>query len=679
MARTPRTPRGYSKALRNLCWRGAGRRQPYDSALLPYVPCPQCGQRGRFKQSITFKRGHAGQWHRVCLHCNYVYYPPQPAVPDELQSEIDLRIELDYGRRPANESTGGGRRRLGRLALSDMSSRSPSFHSSPILPSRAHAARRQATPGPSTGRRQHASPGPSTARRQHASPGPSTGRRQRANVQVAEDMSAFQAFADDLDVFNTATNRADPCANDEAIARQLQQELDAEGPRARKRRAQEIQSGIATSISQQDKKPRTLAALASEFAPWSVSNRSPASAFTSKQPKRESLSIAPFPLDLPSAAQPVGLARSNAPAVVGWQRPSDSEANAAAAPATYSATVVEASPTSDDATPKPPLTQPRPAPSGTSLTRAQPDLRRSVISISSGSGPITPTVPPSRRRPMQPRDRAMRPQQPSRSVQDDCEVISISSDSEPEGHGGANATRTAGEKGTKPIRGVLHELFTEDPSRTALLDSPFYGTPNDGQETSQRNVVYPWELSSSSSEDFEIIALPSAREKEQLLAAAEGAVHMYQTVTQPLRVRDLPSLATDAATRRMWYLRVVIWYRENTIPVTKSICVDGEGFITLGKLAVARQVFQDAGVNFFHLWSFRQTSWERHTLESLIYISPERCIHTLLVRMTTVQRCPLFELKLLEASAELSYFGPTGNPTLSPKTPKGKGKARALD
>ncbi|KAJ2976420.1 hypothetical protein NUW54_g11568 [Trametes sanguinea] len=119
--------------------------------------------------------------------------------------------------------------------------------------------------------------------------------------------------------------------------------------------------------------------------------------------------------------------------------------------------------------------------------------------------------------------------------------------------------------------------------------------------------------------------------------------------------------------------------QENTLPVTKSICVDGEGFITLGKLAVARQVFQDAGVDFFHVWSFRHTCWERHTLESLVHISTERCNHTVLVRMTTVQRCPLFELKLLEASSELSYFGPTRNTMFPPQTPKGKGKARALD
>ncbi|KAJ3004620.1 hypothetical protein NUW54_g4727 [Trametes sanguinea] len=144
-------------------------------------------------------------------------------------------------------------------------------------------------------------------------------------------------------------------------------------------------------------------------------------------------------------------------------------------------------------------------------------------------------------------------------------------------------------------------------------------------------------------------------------------------------VRDSPTAATESAPRKTWYLRVVIWYQDNVLPVTKSLCIDGEGFVTLGQLTAAKEVFQHAGVDFFHLWDFHQTSWERHTLKSLIHISTERGYHTLLLRVTTVRRCPLFEVKLLEASSECSHYG-QARPSLRPAiSPKGKGKQRAQD
>ncbi|KAJ3018403.1 hypothetical protein NUW54_g345 [Trametes sanguinea] len=283
-----------------------------------------------------------------------------------------------------------------------------------------------------------------------------------------------------------------------------------------------------------------------------------------------------------------------------------------------------------------------------------------------------------RGRPRRPRPRTARPPRNTNSIPWDAEVISISSDTEPEDQDPAKskATPIAGEK----VRDDLDEPIAEEPSRAAPLKPPFYGMPDDGMETYQHDVVYPWEMSSSSSEDdFEFITLPTAREREHLLAAAEGNSHVYQVVTNPVRVPDLPSAVTESQPRKTWYLRVVIWYQDNVLPVTKSLCIDGEGFVTLGQFPAAKQVFQDAGVDYFHLWNFRQTSWERHTLKSLLHISTERGYHTLLVRMTAVKRCPLFEVKLLEASSECSHFGHTRSSLRPAVTPKGKGKQRAHD
>ncbi|KAI9069867.1 hypothetical protein FKP32DRAFT_1671022 [Trametes sanguinea] len=367
------------------------------------------------------------------------------------------------------------------------------------------------------------------------------------------------------------------------------------------------------------------------------------------------------------------------------ESPQLSDADAVANPAnSASMDHAEASPKSANATPKPPFTQPRRARSGTSLSRARSNSRHSVISLSSEFEITTPSRPP--RRPLRPLPRAQRPKIP---IPPDAEVISISSDTEPEDQNPAesnqteaqrafdprevNATRMSEEANAKDLRGVPNELLVEDPSRTALLKSPFYGKSDDGLEQYQPDVVYPWELTSSSSEDdFEFITLPTARERERLLAAAEGNSHVYQAVTDPVRVPDLPGSASERAPRKTWYLRVVIWYQNDVLPVTKSLCIDGEGFVTLGRLPAAKQVFQDAGVDYFHLWNFRQTSWERLTLKSLIHISTERGYHTLLLRMTTVQRCPLFEVKLLEASSESSHYGHTRSPLRPPATPKGK-------
>ncbi|KAI9061271.1 hypothetical protein FKP32DRAFT_1678287 [Trametes sanguinea] len=374
------------------------------------------------------------------------------------------------------------------------------------------------------------------------------------------------------------------------------------------------------------------------------------------------------------------------------ESPQLSDADAVADPAnSASMDHVEASPMSANATPKPPFTQPRPARSGTSLSRARSNSRDSVISLSSEFETTTPSRPP--RRPLRPLPRAQRRKIP---IPPDAEVISISSDTEPEDQNPAesnqteaqrafdprevNATRMSEEANARDLRGVPNELLVEDPSRTAQLNSPFYGKSDDGLEKYQPDVVYLWDLTSSSSEDdIEFIKLPTARERERLLAAAEGNSHVYQAVTDPMRVRDLPGASTESAPRKTWYLRVVIWYQNNSLPVTKSLCIDGEGFVTLSQLPAARQVFQDAGVDYFHLWNFRQTSWERHTMKSLIHISTERGYHTLLLRMTTVQLCPLFEVKLLEASSECSHYGHTRSSLRSPATPKGKGKQRAQD
>lgn len=73
MARAPKTPNrprrptrsGYSTARRELCWRSAYLRRPYNTYRLSRLRCPWC-RIGRFYESITFKdNSHAGEWRRV--------------------------------------------------------------------------------------------------------------------------------------------------------------------------------------------------------------------------------------------------------------------------------------------------------------------------------------------------------------------------------------------------------------------------------------------------------------------------------------------------------------------------------------------------------------------------------------------------------------------------------------
>ncbi|OSC96214.1 hypothetical protein PYCCODRAFT_1472803 [Trametes coccinea BRFM310] len=660
--------------------------------------------RGRFRQSITFKEGHAGEWHRVCLHCSYVYYPPQPAVPEPLQAQINLRIQLDRAQDRSNQSTGGGRRRVGRHPFSRDAS--PSFHSSPVLPSRALAARTPATPGPSTAVK------------------PPT------DLRPAEDTSRDntpQGIPDDLQALGPDPSLAAQCANDEAFARRLQQALDQEtiqqeiiedSSQTRKRRVQDIQSGIVCSLSQQGKKVRTLAALASEHAPWhpspEVFTSTPSE--SSQRPDDNAAIPGPRLSDLHASTQAGRQGDNGSSAMVASEQPPLSEVTDVDDPSSYPTSSVKAIEAPQaaascqdqdapvDIMPKPPFTQPRPGPPAVPSPRARSEAARSVISISSDSDSCT--APPAPRHPTQLPTRRARPRVLSKPAQLDHEIISISSDTDPEEGGlpvrttaahpdnsstpracsppGAHSagvqtvcegdtTRAGDEKEMKSLKQVLHNLFTQDPSRTALLKSPFYGMPDDGLERYQPHVVYPWELSSSE-DDFEYIQLPSAHERERLLGAQAVDPHVYEAVTDPVLLGTSRLPLAESSRKRVWYLHI-----ENTVPVTKALCVDEEGTITLRQFPAVEQVFQTAGVDYFHLWSFRQTSWERRTLKDPIHISAEPYNHTLLVRMTSVRRCPLFEAKLVEASSECSYFGRARRTSVPPMSSKAKGKQRAQD
>ena len=107
--------------------------------------------------------------------------------------------------------------------------------------------------------------------------------------------------------------------------------------------------------------------------------------------------------------------------------------------------------------------------------------------------------------------------------------------------------------------------------------------------------------------------------------------------------------------------------------------MDHEGIVFLKDIAVVRQVFVEASVKYFHVWSFPTTSWQTHSLEDAVYVATSRQNHTLLLRVASAQRCPLFELKLLNASSQCSNYGPPIQSTAPEISEKAKGKRRADD
>ena len=104
-----------------------------------------------------------------------------------------------------------------------------------------------------------------------------------------------------------------------------------------------------------------------------------------------------------------------------------------------------------------------------------------------------------------------------------------------------------------------------------------------------------------------------------------------------------------------------------------------EGAVFLKSLPVVRQVFDRAGVEYFDHWHFRTTSWHSRALDDAFFVSTERQNHTLLVRVPSAQRCPLFEVMLMNASSDCAHYGPMVQSSVPRLSEKAKGKCRAYD
>lgn len=254
----------------------------------------------------------------------------------------------------------------------------------------------------------------------------------------------------------------------------------------------------------------------------------------------------------------------------------------------------------------PPCTQPRPA------TRA--DSPYSVIEISSGSehGISPPAIP----RLVRPRGRS------TRAGGRDDEVISISSDSEPERpagqacspdapppssappsssapappsdaalelseqcdgeaadepqehHGGENVGSASALDRTRWIRSddveamcaVIDGKFREDPSRTALLNGPFYGVSDNARDSHEANVNYPRDSASFDdarrSSDIEnrspTVEPLRIGDVEAMLVSLESLdPYTFETFIEPALVRSSLLRQADST----WFLNVIIWHR----------------------------------------------------------------------------------------------------------------------
>lgn len=117
------------------------------------------------------------------------------------------------------------------------------------------------------------------------------------------------------------------------------------------------------------------------------------------------------------------------------------------------------------------------------------------------------------------------------------------------------------------------------------------------------------------------------------------------------------------------------------MPVTKSICINTSGDIYLRDYFIVRRVLDRARAEYFERWDFATTGWSHHTLDGPIHVSNMPGYHTVLLRMVGVRRCPLFALKLLDATSPNSRFGPTlpTPPSAPPLSAKALGKQRARD
>ncbi|KAI0323242.1 hypothetical protein GY45DRAFT_1341569, partial [Cubamyces sp. BRFM 1775] len=230
--RTPRTPRPprssqFSARLRQLCWTGAYSRQPYDTADIREYPCTGCCAVGKWDQSITYKEGRSGQWHRLCLCCHTVEYPSQPPVPQWLREEIcfqhqsdrDLARETKVNTTRLSQHPSGADSYCAEhwwwptssvetfISRRDASHANLPLKSAPALSRPRHEGTRHSVSQTSIRR---------TARRlslQHcATPGP----------------SSHKIVSSNSDIFGCSPEAHDTCAFDEEIARKLQQELDEE-------------------------------------------------------------------------------------------------------------------------------------------------------------------------------------------------------------------------------------------------------------------------------------------------------------------------------------------------------------------------------------------------------------------------------------------------------------------
>ncbi|KAI0665549.1 hypothetical protein C8Q78DRAFT_1083903 [Trametes maxima] len=552
---------------------------------------------------------------------------PNPLVPDVLLQKIEQVRIRDHAVQP--NSTG---RRSKRLPIGKEDTPTPlqpsMMQSSPILPSSAYPA---LIPSKSPSKLPYvvADDDPTARDAQFAV------QLQMDYDQEDEDMGSPTSWHNTSATTPRHLNLAERCANDEQIARHLQEALDDERKDQRIRRADAIQDMMAAKVSRRSSVPYTLRELGAKLASWSgnpcgAGRRTPVEAdITMFGPPLEELLTQSGSKSVPdpnSASTPT-------------QRlePFSFNLDNSSSPSPREQPVSQLSPPSARATSVISIhSSPSLSIGGQARDAGLPHLP-SVISIESSSDMGSRVL--TNRRFLRRRSVGRTVPQGGTGVDD---AISISSDSDD-----CSRPRL---KRAKP-----------ENNRTALLDAPFYGMPMDGKDLYQPDIRYPWEDSSSSDScNDEFAPAPASQSQETLQPNGDvitdfDDVHRFELVVpagsstgNPLHGQGSP---------RYWYATFIIYYRENTLPVTKMVCCDHDGNITVGQHFPVRRVFDAAGVGYFHYWNSSSTSWERKMLTSPLPLSVKSS-HTFLLRMTWVRHCPYFDRMLSKTLGNCLFFGP---------------------
>ncbi|KAI0668640.1 hypothetical protein C8Q78DRAFT_1081029 [Trametes maxima] len=456
---------------------------------------------------------------------------------------------------------------------------------------------------------------------------------------------------------------ADPCADDELVARRLQEALDGEGKDKRKRRTDVMRLRVQTAAktSRINGVPYALAGIGAKLASWT--GRSPGD--EKRTPMRANFTtFGPLLSDLAGS------------------KDSESTPNANATPFH---TLAPFEFNLDDSS--------SPSLPAQTASRLKPALRAlSVISIHSSSSllPIRQasivaspcsTSPSSvisiRYSPKTQlhapvgRTRVHRYSTPGRVVPSGGtgvdDAISISSDSDveqpdPKPDPKPDHKRARGKISAQAFSVAAttwtHDWFAASPDRTALLDAPFYGMPMDGKDLYQPDIHYPWEDSSSSSEEFN---------NEPPVAA--GSLSLKAQPKKPLQTSMIFSDLNLWC--RLWPRHYLHRFAQTprdtgmqrsssttgTLPITKMVCCDHNGTVTVRQHFPVCRVFEVTGVECFHYWNSRSMSWERKTLSSLLLLSMKED-HTIILRMTWVRHCPEFDKMLSKVHGSCLFFGP---------------------